>query len=165
MRLKQSQYEKLIFFLSFLNCVKLFFYGNKIIDSISLGITAAALFFIFFNTNLIYNRRVVFLCCCVLCSLLVTIVINGGVGAFANYTILMLTSMLFVSYGISKHAMNKLFVFNGLDPFVVFIYVGCSEGKLVLFLHDNHRSEHKFKYGWNCRFVGVLFLGSTVLRN
>ncbi len=114
MRLKQSQYEKLILFLSLLNCVKLFFYGNKIIDSISLGITAAALFFIFFNTNLIYSRRVVFLCCCVLCSLLVTVVINGGVGASANYAILMLTSMLFVSYGISKHAMNKLFVFNGL---------------------------------------------------
>lgn len=113
MRLSQRNYGNLILLLASLNSVKLFFYGSKIFDMVSVAITFIVLGGILLSSRLIRNVRVIVLLMSATVSLLVTAVLNGGWGSVLNYFILMFCSMLFSSYGCDQKQLRKIFAISG----------------------------------------------------
>ncbi len=114
MDVRQREYENIIVFLSVLNCVKIFLYGNKIAEVAIIIITVVFLLYLYLTSRVVGNIRTVLLLSCVAVSLFITAFVNGGWGAVLNYIILMLSSILFVSYGVSRKKAKIIFTFNGV---------------------------------------------------
>ena len=114
MDVRQREYENIIFFLSLLNCIKIFLYGNKIAEVTIIIITVVSLLYLYLTSRIVGNMRTVLLLSCVAVSLFITAFVNGGWGSVLNYIILMLSSILFVSYGVSRKKAKIIFTFNGV---------------------------------------------------
>ncbi len=135
MRVNQRLYEGLIFFLSLLNSFKIVLYGNRVFESISLVISLVILSFLFFASNLINIQNSILTVLCVIASLSITVLFNGGIGAAVNYLIIMFSSMLFSSYGISKNKIRFMFAVNG---FILLLF-------LFLVKIEEHGTSYTFK--------------------
>lgn len=114
MDVRQREYENIIFFLSLLNCIKIFLYGNKVAEIAIIIITVVFLLYLYLTSRIVGDTRVVLLLSCTVVSLFITAFVNGGWGAVLNYIILMLSSILFVSYGISRKKTKIIFMLNGV---------------------------------------------------
>ncbi len=114
MKIKQKRYENLVLVVSIINCVKLYFYENRTIEILSLIASFLILSYLFLRSNLLRNKKVTVMLACVGGSLLLTAVINGGAGAALNYVCLILSSLIFTSYGVRKSFMKKLFCLTGV---------------------------------------------------
>lgn len=152
MRVTQRFYEGLIFFLSLLNCVKIVFYGNKYFELASLIVTIGVLLFLFFESDLINIESSILTVLFVLTSLSLTILLKGGAGTAVNYLIIMLSSMLFSSYGISRRKIRNMFAVNG---FILLLF-------LLLLKREEHYSFYSFKtflgQPINSNMVGMISL-------
>lgn len=114
MDVRQRKYENIILFLSLLNCLKIFLYGNKVAEATIIIITVVSLLYLYLTSRIVGNMRTVLLLSCVAVSLFITAFVNGGWGSVLNYIILMLSSILFCSYGVSAKKMKTIFTFNGV---------------------------------------------------
>lgn len=120
MKIKQKYYENLIFILSFLNCIKLFFYDNSISRNISIVVTLGTLIYLFIVSGLMKSREALIVSAIAMISLCVTMASHGGAGAACNFLTIMLASMVFSSYGISKTTLKSIFSMNS---FVLLLFL------------------------------------------
>ena len=78
MDVRQREYENIIFFLSLLNCIKIFLYGNKVAEIAIIIITVVSLLYLYLTSRVVGNIRTVLLLSCVAVSLFITAFVNGG---------------------------------------------------------------------------------------
>lgn len=154
MNVSQKKYGTILLFLTLINSVKVFFYGNKVIEVFVILVTFCLLLYLFLSSRLLGNMKVVISLALVGISMLITAVINGGWGSFFNYLILMLSSMMFSSYGCEKEQLKKIFVVSGF--FSLFFLLSLSKKQN----YNSYVFTTIFGYNINPNMVGMIALFS-----